>query len=107
MKHAVLSLAVAGTMLCACAEPPADTPDPVATAATGATLLAPFKADLMEALSAGMQEGPAMAIDVCKSKAPAIAEALSVEGVRKALYRMRLNLRKCVKERMEKGLEQV
>lgn len=48
----------------------------------GATLLAPFKADLKAALVDGMQQGPAAAIVVCREEAPAIAERLSVNGVR-------------------------
>lgn len=50
-------------------------------AAHGAELLAPFKAELKSALMAGMQEGPAMAIEVCSEDAPAIAASLSVDGV--------------------------
>ena len=47
----------------------------------GAELLAPFKANLKQALIEGMQEGPATAIDVCRDKAPQIATWLSTDGV--------------------------
>ena len=50
--------------------------------ARGAALLAPFKQDLQQALKSGLAEGPAEAIEVCRVKAPGIAEALSVDGVR-------------------------
>lgn len=50
--------------------------------AHGAELLAPFKKNLQQALKSGLAEGPAEAIQVCRVKAPGIAEALSVEGVR-------------------------
>ena len=36
----------------------------------------------MQALSSGMQEGPAAAIEVCSEVAPGIASSLSVDGVR-------------------------
>ena len=48
----------------------------------GRALLAPFKADLKAALMQGMEGGPAGAIEVCRTAAPGIAEALSVDGVR-------------------------
>ncbi|HSM30311.1 MAG TPA: DUF3365 domain-containing protein [Woeseiaceae bacterium] len=50
--------------------------------ARGAELLAPFKKDLKQALKSGLADGPAAAIQVCRVKAPGIADALSVEGVR-------------------------
>lgn len=50
--------------------------------ARGAELLAPLKKDLLSALQAGMQEGPVTAIGACKVQAPAIADSLSVDGVR-------------------------
>jgi hypothetical protein len=50
--------------------------------AHGAELLAPFKKDLQQALKSGLAEGPAEAIQVCRVKAPGIADALSVDGVR-------------------------
>ena len=49
--------------------------------ARGADLLAPFKQDLQKALKSGLAEGPAAAIQVCRVKAPGIADALSVDGV--------------------------
>ncbi len=48
----------------------------------GATLLVPFKTNLKAALTAGLAEGPAQAIDACSTQAPAIASSLSVDGVR-------------------------
>ena len=50
-------------------------------AATGASQLQPFKAELKAALVAGMKQGPAMAIEVCKTRAPEIAGRLSIGGV--------------------------
>jgi hypothetical protein len=50
--------------------------------AHGAELLTPFKQDLKKALKSGLEEGPAAAIQVCRVKAPGIADALSVDGVR-------------------------
>ena len=61
--------------LVACSEPPVD------PQVRGAELLAPFKAELKEALVAGMQEGPAAAIEVCSERAPEIAASLSIDGV--------------------------
>ena len=48
----------------------------------GAEFLAPFKKDLQQALKGGLAEGPAAAIRVCRVRAPDIADALSVDGVR-------------------------
>lgn len=81
MKNAWF-VVVAGPLLAllACA------PDAVQTAgadsARGAHLLEPFKKDLKQALVAGMEKGPPHAISVCKTEAPAIAAALSVDGVK-------------------------
>ena len=50
--------------------------------ARGAELLMSFKQDLQQALKGGISEGPAAAIQVCRVKAPSIADALSVDGVR-------------------------
>lgn len=50
--------------------------------ARGAELLAPFKKNLQQALKSGLAEGPGEAIQVCRVKAPGIAEALSIDGVR-------------------------
>lgn len=47
----------------------------------GAEILAPLKTELKQALVAGMQQGPLNAISVCKERAPAIAESLSIDGV--------------------------
>jgi len=50
--------------------------------ARGAELLAPFKKDLQQALKSGLAHGPDEAIQVCRVKAPGIANSLSVAGVR-------------------------
>ena len=50
-------------------------------ASDGAGLLAPFKADLKAALMAGLEKGPAGAIEVCRTEAPGIAAALSSDEV--------------------------
>ena len=50
--------------------------------ARGAELLKPFKQQLMSALQAGLAGGAPLAIEVCQLQAPAIADALSVDGVR-------------------------
>jgi len=47
----------------------------------GATVLAPFKRDLMAALTEGMTRGPANALDVCQLQAPALALAASSPAV--------------------------
>ena len=84
MKPRMLLLTISGALLAACAEPPAETESAAVAdpAARGAELLAPFKSDLKQALMAGMQEGPAAAIEVCSEVAPGIAHSLSVHGVR-------------------------
>jgi hypothetical protein len=84
MKSRILLLAIIGALLAACSKQAAETTAvaPVDTATRGAQLLAPFKSDLMKALSAGMKEGPAVAIEVCSEQAPGIARSLSVDGVR-------------------------
>lgn len=48
---------------------------------TGAEHLLPFKRDLKQALVSGLEEGAVNAINVCKEQAPAIANALSINGV--------------------------
>ncbi len=48
----------------------------------GAELLTPFKQELQRALKSGLADGPAGAIQVCRVKAPGIADALSTDGVR-------------------------
>ena len=82
MKRRILSLAAAAALLWACSDAQEAPPETRDLAAEGAALLAPFKSSLMQALSAGMEEGPAAAIDVCSVKAPRIADELSVDGVR-------------------------
>jgi hypothetical protein len=82
MKSRILLLAMPGLLLGACSEPPAPPAETVDPATRGAALLGPFKSDLMQALSSGMQEGPAAAIEVCSELAPGIADSLSVDGVR-------------------------
>jgi len=53
-----------------------------ASHAKGAELLLPFKRDLKQALVSGLEEGAVNAISVCKAEAPAIAAALSIDGVK-------------------------
>jgi len=48
----------------------------------GAEILAPFKRELMAALSEGMARGPENAIGACRLRAPEIAASLSRDGVR-------------------------
>jgi hypothetical protein len=48
----------------------------------GAELLKPFKLELMQALQAGLAQGPAEAISACRIEAPQIAQSLSTDGVR-------------------------
>lgn len=57
----------------------------------GARLLAPFKQDLQQALLDGLAQGPEEAIAACRIRAPAIADALSRDGVRvgRASHRLR------------------
>lgn len=47
----------------------------------GAALVAALKSELVQELMAGMEQGPVNAISVCKEQAPAVAEALSKDGV--------------------------
>ena len=82
MKPGLILLATSSLLLGACSESPAPATESVDPATRGAELLAPFKSDLMQALSSGMQEGPAAAIEVCSELAPGIASSLSVDGVR-------------------------
>ena len=49
--------------------------------AQGQEILLPFKKQLKQALQGGMKQGPDAAIAACNLQAPAIAEALSVNGV--------------------------
>ena len=53
-----------------------------AAVSRGAELLSPFKSSLKQALLAGLEKGPENAITVCKEQAPAIANALSTDGVK-------------------------
>jgi hypothetical protein len=75
MKTLYLLIILLASMLSSCSGPEYD-PIP-----KGAELVAPFKMDLKTALVSGMQGGPANAIAVCKTEAPHIARALSVDGV--------------------------
>lgn len=63
------------------AEDPAPSAADPAAPPRGAELLAPFKVQLMEALRAGLEQGPAEAISACQMRAPEIASALSRDGV--------------------------
>jgi hypothetical protein len=92
-----LMLVVPIALLAGCSEPPeqaAPTPPEQAVSvqsvppvdaqqvrerATAALL--PFKQQLMQALQGGMQQGVENAIDVCRLEAPAIAAAVSGEGI--------------------------
>lgn len=53
--------------------------------------LAPFKSSLISELTNAVVEGPAHAIDVCRLRAPVIAESLSTAGVHvgRASHRLR------------------
>jgi hypothetical protein len=57
-------------------------PDEATVAARGAEVLAPFKRELMAALTAGLAEGPEEAIAVCRVRAPALAEEAGSASVR-------------------------
>lgn len=67
--------------------------EPVSDAAMlrAQTALAPFKSSLVSELTAAVVESPAHAIEVCRLRAPAIAESLSTAGVRvgRASHRLR------------------
>ena len=64
---------------------------PESSPPAGAMLLKPFKQQLQAALQEGMQRGPVDAIAACRVQAPAIAESLSIDGVRvgRASHRLR------------------
>lgn len=47
----------------------------------GQEILLPFKQNLMQALQSGLQEGPVAAMGVCSLQAPAIATAISTNGI--------------------------
>jgi hypothetical protein len=81
---------LAAGVLASCAGPPA--PVSQAERERARAVLAPFKAELLGALTAALAEGgPEAAIDVCRVRAPAIAAAASTEGV--ALGRTGVRLR--------------
>ena len=90
MNFRIMLIALLAASLGACSkiadEPAAAAVDPAPPAedpaAKGAALLGPFKMNLMQAFSTGMQEGPVSAISVCRDEAPGIAASLSVDGVR-------------------------
>ena len=48
----------------------------------GAALLEPFKQNLKAALVQGLEQGPAQAIEACRTEAPQISASLSVDGVK-------------------------
>ncbi len=50
-------------------------------AARGASLLAPFKAELKNALQTGLAEGPTAAVEACRLQAPEIAESNSSDDI--------------------------
>jgi hypothetical protein len=56
--------------------------EPTTELARGAALLAPFKANLQQALRAGLAEGAVEAVGACRIRAPEIAGNLSRDGVR-------------------------
>ncbi len=83
MKVPILLVALVAASLGACSRPAGEPAAPVEDAAAkGAELLAPFKMELMQAFSTGMQQGPVSTIGVCRDEAPGIAARLSVDGVR-------------------------
>jgi hypothetical protein len=85
MKRGILLLTTACALFAACSKPATETAaveTAVDATVRGAELLAPFKSDLKQALTSGMQEGPAAAIEVCSELAPRIAASLSVDGVK-------------------------
>lgn len=75
MKLQCPAILVLVAALVACA---GSSPDPKER---GAALLAPFKTSLKNELVTSMQSGLDEAIGACSTAAPAIAEALSVDGV--------------------------
>lgn len=77
MKVTCIRMACVMCLLSACVS---ETDDEALT--HGAELLAPLKAELKQALIAGLEQGPVNAIVVCSEQAPAIAAELSVDGVR-------------------------
>lgn len=55
---------------------------PAAEVARAEAALQPFKEQLLDALMTSLEAGPENAIEVCRKRAPQIAEALSVDGLR-------------------------
>lgn len=84
MKNQLIIITALSFLVSACGEAATD------PAATGAALLQPFKTELKSALMAGMEQGPAEAIAVCKTRAPEIAARLSTEDVRMGRSSLRL-----------------
>ncbi len=87
MFRCVLSVAFIMATVAACApqapaSPQASQTPGNAASPAGAALLQPFKQELQQALRAGLAEGPEQAIAACRLRAPEIAAALSVDGVR-------------------------
>ena len=80
MRPGPTAILVCTVIVAACTGPePEQHVDPTEQ---GAALLAPFKANLKNELVTSMQSGVDEAIAACNTAAPAIAESLSVEGVR-------------------------
>ena len=80
MSSRLTAFFLTGAILAACTGPE---PEPQSNPAEeGAALLAPFKANLKNELVTSMEAGVDEAIAACNTAAPAIAESLSVEGVR-------------------------
>lgn len=73
ISNGFAAMAVLIVLTASAAETPAD---------RGAGILGPLKKELKAALVSGLEQGPEAAIAVCKEQAPAIAESLSVDGVR-------------------------
>src|SRR5690606_10957711 len=57
-------------------------PDPAAVAAKAQAAIVPYKRALKSELMAALGSGPVSAIDVCSSRAPALAAQHSKDGVR-------------------------
>jgi hypothetical protein len=75
MQNRNFLVVMSAVLLASCSEPGFD------PAPKGAELLAPFKANLKDALVSGMQDGPVNAISACRTEAPHISTELSVDGV--------------------------
>ncbi len=80
MRLGLTAILIGTVIVAACTGPePEQQVDPTEH---GAALLAPFKVNLKNELVTSMQSGVDDAIAACSTAAPAIAESLSVEGVR-------------------------